>query len=245
MQVNNAMMAGRMAYSIETAKETVKNTPVDYLSAPGGLASYMQAIIMLPLITDVRFARWEQLLEYPQPPAAQVYANVFYHFGRGMAFSQTSKPDDARKELALLAGLLSDPVLQIPFPPFSPAIEGAKVAEKLLEGNIALMEKNYSAAINSFTQASTIEENMIYTEPRDWILNPKHYLGKAYMLAGQFANAEKTFRKDLDYNNENPWALRGLYQALVAQKKKDAGTVLTRFNRAVQKADIKISSAAL
>ena len=162
-----------------------------------------------------------------------------------MAFSQMSKPVEARNELVLLTGLLNDPVLQLPFPPFSPAIKGARVAEKLLEGNIALMEKNYPAAINSFSQASTIEENMVYNEPRDWILNPKHYLGKAYMLAGQFANAEKTFRKDLDFNNENPWALRGLYQALVAQKKKDASTILTRYNRAAEKADIKITGAAL
>jgi tetratricopeptide (TPR) repeat protein len=245
MQVNNAMMAGRLIYAIESAKETVNNTPVEYLSAPGSIASYMQAISMLPIIVDVRFARWQQLLEYHQPPATQVHANVFYHFGRGMALSQLSKPVEARKELALLTELLKDTVLQIPFPPFSPALEAAKVAQKLLEGNIALMEKNYPAAINSFSQASTIEENMIYTEPRDWLLNPKHYLGNAYLLAGQFANAERSFRKDLDYNNENPWALRGLYQAMVAQKKKDASSVLTRFNRAAIKSDIKITAAAL
>ena len=245
MQVNSALMAGRMAYAIETSLETIKNTPTDYLAAPGGLASYMQAIYMLPVITDVRFARWQQLLDHPQPPASQVYANVFYRFGRGMALSQMSKPDEARNELEAIRELIKDPVLQLPFPPFSPAIEGAKVAEKMLEGNIALMEKKYTVAINAFSQANKIEENMIYTEPRDWLLNPKHYLGKAYLLAGQFANAEKTFRKDLDYNNENPWALRGLYQALVAQKKADAGAVLTRFKKASEKADIKITTAAL
>ena len=245
MQVNNAIMAGRMAYSVRTSLETVKSIPPDYLGAPGGLASYMQNINMLPVLTDVRFARWQELLDHPQPPVTQVYGNVLFHFGRGMALAHLARPGEAKEELKALQQLLTDSVLQLPFTPFSPAIEGAKVANDLLAGTIALKEKNYPEAIAAYSRAAAREESMVYTEPRDWILNPKHYLGQAYMLAGQFANAEKIFRKDLEYNNENAWALRGLYQSLIAQKKKEAGTVLTRFTNAAQKADVKISAAIL
>jgi hypothetical protein len=84
---------------------------------------------------------------------------------------------------------------------------------------------------------------MVYNEPRDWLLNPKQWLGKAYLFAGDGSNAEKTFRSDLQNNNENGWALYGLNKALLMQKKyNDAAPVLTRYKTAFDKADIKITS---
>ena len=43
---------------------------------------------------------------------------------------------------------------------------------------------------------------------------------------GDGVNAEKVFRKDLLNNNDNGWALYGLYKALLLQKKyNEAATV--------------------
>ena len=84
---------------------------------------------------------------------------------------------------------------------------------------------------------------MVYNEPRDWLLNPKHYLGNAYLEDKDGVNAEKVFRKDLLNNNGNGWALFGLYKALLLQKKTaEAAKVLVRFKIAFNKADIKITS---
>lgn len=245
MQVNNAMLAGRMAYSIKWAAETVKNIPEDYVKAPGALGNYMQAIYMLPMLTDVRFGKWEEALARPAPEKNLVYASVLHHFGRGMAYSQLSRMADAREELARLQEWMKDSTLRLPFTPFSAAIEGAKVAESLLSGNIAMMEKNYSQAIVSFSTAVRTEESMVYTEPRDWLLNPKHFLGKVYLLSGQFEQAEKTYRSDLENNRDNVWALRGLYQALTGQKSRKAVEVLNRFNKAASKVDLRITGSTL
>ena len=57
---------------------------------------------------------------------------------------------------------------------------------------------------------------------RDWLLNPKHYLGNAYLKAGHWEKAKKVFQNDLKNNNENGWALFGLYQALTSGKKKQS-----------------------
>jgi hypothetical protein len=47
-------------------------------------------------------------------------------------------------------------------------------------------------------------------------------------------------------NNENGWALLGLYQALKGQKKKaEADKVLERFKKAFDKADIKLTGPVL
>ncbi|HET9429789.1 MAG TPA: hypothetical protein VFO70_01375 [Chitinophagaceae bacterium] len=245
MQANNAMLAGRKEYSVLSASETSKSIPREYLTDPGALGNYLQYIEMTGVLIDIRFARWKELLNRPQPFASHVYSNVLHHFGRGMAYSNLSDQVGARKELEQLRMLLKEKVLQLPFTPFSPAIKGATVAENMLLGTIALMEKDYTAAIAAFREAVNTEENMVYTEPRDWMLNPKHWLGTAYLAAGKFVEAEKIFLRDLQNNNENMWALRGLYNALKAQKKKEATSVLQRFNKAASGADIRIDSAVL
>ncbi|HEX7846184.1 MAG TPA: hypothetical protein VF476_10325 [Chitinophagaceae bacterium] len=85
---------------------------------------------------------------------------------------------------------------------------------------------------------------MVYNEPRDWLLNPKHYLGNALVQAGKNAEAKEVFLNDLKNNNENGWALFGLWQALSAAKKKEeAAKVMSRYNTAFSKADVKLQSA--
>jgi predicted Zn-dependent protease len=141
---------------------------------------------------------------------------------------------------------MKDSVLQIPFTPFSPAIDGAVVAEQLLKGTIALKENKLTEAIAAFKMAATTEENMVYNEPRDWLLNPKHYYGDALLKAKKGKEAQTVFEKDLRNNAENGWALIGLYQSLLLQHKtKEAGSVKLRFEKAFSQADVKISSSVL
>jgi tetratricopeptide (TPR) repeat protein len=242
MQTNNAMLAGRAAYSVQSANETVNSIPKDYLAAPAPLGNAVQYIYMTPVLVDIRFGRWNELLHRPQPEATQLYANILYHFGRGMALAGKLKLAESKNELAQLVELMKDNSLMIPFTPFSAAIEGAVVAQNLLGGTIALQEKKYAAAITAFSKAVTTEENMVYNEPRDWLLNPKHYLGNAYLKAGKWKEAENVFTKDLLNNKENGWALFGLYQALNGHKKKaDADKMMARFRKAFDKTDIKLN----
>ena len=58
-------------------------------------------------------------------------------------------------------------------------------------------------------KAVDIEADMVYAEPRDWMLNPKQYLGAALLAAGKWSEAQKTFEKDLKVNAENVWSLHG------------------------------------
>ncbi|MBL0183010.1 MAG: hypothetical protein IPP96_12240 [Chitinophagaceae bacterium] len=244
MKTNNAMMMGNNAAANLAAMETKKSIAADYLSMPAPMGSSVQYISMTPMMVQIRFGKWDELLHAKQPEASQVYANLLFHFGKGMAYSAKHDFTEAGNELDKLRELMKDSSLNIPLTPFSPALEGAKVAEQLLLGTIHLDRKLYEGAIRHFKTADSIESNMVYNEPRDWLLNPKHYLGTAYLESGDGAAAEKTFRKDLLYNNENGWALFGLYKALLAQKKNaEALRVHARFKTAFAKADVKLKSA--
>ena len=241
MQTNNAMLAGRSAYSSTSAKETVNSIPPDYLLVPGALGNAVQYIYMSPILVDIRFGNWSQLLLNPEPAAGQVYGNVLYHFGRGMALAHQARLAEAKHELEQIQQLEKDSSLYIPFSPFSAAIDGAIIAENLLSGTIALTEKRFSDAIASFQKAVNKDEKMVYNEPRDWLLNPKHYLGDAYIKANRLTEAKNILQKDLLNNNENGWALFGLWQVLTAEKKKsEANKMLVRFRKAFDKADIKL-----
>jgi len=241
MQTNNAMLAGRSGYSAWSAKETVKSIQQDYLSIPGPLGSYVQYIYMTPMLVDVRFGNWDNLLKMSKPGSSMIYGNILYHFGRGMALTQRARIAEAKSELEQLQQLMKDSSLLVPLAPFSAAIDGAVIAENLLIGTIAMKEKKYTDAIVAFEEAVVTEENMVYNEPRDWLLNPKHYLANAYLKTGRTKDAKETLQKDLLNNHENGWALFGTWQALTAEKKNaEANKMLLRFRKAFDKSDVKL-----
>ena len=244
MKTNNAMLAGNYKISDAAATETRNSIPADYLALPGAMGNYVQYIYMTPVLVNVKFGKWDKLLQEKQPDASQVYANVLYRFGRGMALANTSKLNEAKKEWEVMQTLLSDTILYLPFTPFSAAISGATVASKLLSGTIALKQKITSTAIIDYSEAVYVEQEMVYNEPRDWLLNPYPYLGAAYLADGDWYNAQRNFEADLKQNNENGWSLYGLYQCnVMAKKPAEASKAMTRHKTAFAKADIKINAS--
>ena len=232
MKTNQSMMAGDLAYSRRAADETAASLNPDYLAAPGAMGSYMQYILMTPVLIDVRFGQWEALLGRKIPADTMTYAFLLDKFGRGMAYTGLHKLDSAKHALEQLRELKKDSGLAIPLSPFSSALEGATVAEHLLEGSIALEERNFSKAIAAYTAAVDVEKKMVYNEPRDWMINPAPYLGQAFLGAGDAKQAESAFRKDLQSNQDNIWSLEGLHLSLLKQgKKKEAAQSKKRYEK--------------
>ena len=244
MKANNAMLAGNYKVAEAAAKETRESVPVDYLSMAAPIGNVLQYIHMTPVFNQIRFGKWDEILQEPQPDKAHVYSNVLYHFARGLAYSRKNDRNAASHELDAMREFMKDSSLSIPMSPFSAPAVGASVAHYLLLGVIHEDKKLYDGAVRYYKMADSVEATMVYNEPRDWLLNPKHYLGHAYLLKNDGVNAAKVFKKDLLNNNENGWALYGLYKALLLQKKTaEAAKVLARHKTAFSKANIKITSA--
>jgi tetratricopeptide (TPR) repeat protein len=243
MKTNNAMLLGNYKIAEAAAKETRESVPVDYLSMPAPIGNVLQYIHMTPVFNQIRFGKWDEILREPQPDKAHVYSNVLYHFARSIAYSRKNDRGAASEELDSMRELLTDSSLSIPMSPFSAPSVGAEVAHMLLLGVIHEDKNLPDGAIKYYKKADSIEAKMVYNEPRDWLLNPKHFLGNAYLRKGDGLNAEKTFTADLKNNSENGWALYGLYKALLLQKKNaQAALVYARFKKAFAKADIKLTS---
>ncbi|HEX6848923.1 MAG TPA: hypothetical protein VF144_18185 [Chitinophagaceae bacterium] len=244
MKANNAMLTGNYKTAQAAALETRESIPVDYLSLPAPIGNLAQYIYMTPVLNQIRFGKWDDILVEPQPDKTHIYRNVLYHFARGVAYSRKNERDSASMELDVMRQFMKDSSLTIPMSPFSSASVGADVAHHLLLGTIHEDKKLYDGAVRHYKMADSVEATMVYNEPRDWLLSTKHYLGHAYLLKGDGVNAEKVFKADLLNNNENGWALYGLYKSYVTQKKTtEASKAMTRYKKAFANADIKINSS--
>jgi tetratricopeptide (TPR) repeat protein len=123
--------------------------------------------------------------------------------------------------------------------PFNSPFAAAKVAEKILAAAIAVHENDFTKAIELLNEAVVNEDALIYDEPKDWLLPARQYLGAALLQAGNAVKAAQVFKEDLKDNPNNHWALYGLYQSLIKQKKNTAAiAVKKQFDTAFAGSDI-------
>ncbi len=115
-------------------------------------------------------------------------------------------------------------------------IEGA-----LLEAAIARAQGNAAAEIAALRRAETAQDTYGYSEPPSFFMPVRESLGGALLRAGRDAEAEATFRADLERNRENPRSLFGLAEALEREDEPDdARAVRARFDRAWAHADTEL-----
>ncbi len=220
MLVNCAILAGKYDDAINSANELAQSLDEATLSEPAPMGSYLGYMYMTPLMVNTRFGKWDSVLAAQQPNAKFTYANVLYHFAKGMAYANTKKVNEAKDEAAQMEALMKNETLQIPMAPFSPVIEGSNVALETLKAAIATNSNNKKEAIVHLENASKKEWQMVYAEPRDWMLSPYYSLGNAYLANKKYKKAEEAFRKDLAVNAKNVWSVEGLEEINSFTRKK-------------------------
>jgi hypothetical protein len=183
-------------------------------------ATYDQYLYMLPSLTLVRLGKWEEILKDEHKPDAKwTYAQLLHHFSKGMAYVQTGQIKPAKEHLALLRKNLKDPVLEKRRIPFNAPLPIAQIAEKILQGSILFSEKKYKNAIARLNEAIQIEDGLIYTEPNDWPIPARQFLGAYYLKMGKPVLAERIYQDDILRNPGNGWSYVGLYE--IAKKQNN------------------------
>ncbi|GGM90930.1 hypothetical protein GCM10010967_24980 [Dyadobacter beijingensis] len=206
--------------------------------APKPENTYDQYLYMLPVMTQVRLGKWQQILADSAPDHSWAYASLLSDFAKGIAYAHTGRPDAAAERLASLREKSKEPVLTRRRIPFNSPVEIAAVAQKVLEGVLAMAQNNQAKGITALEEAVKLEDKLIYTEPKDWPLPSRQFLGAYLLKAGKPALAEKVYREDLIYNPSNGWSLVGLSQSLKAQRKtKEIAGIKARYERAFANAE--------
>ncbi len=245
MQSTCANMDGRYAEAMKASVDTRNSFDTSWLSIPDFMGVYIQYIYMTPVFTQIRFGKWDDILKDDAVPASYVYANLLYHYARGLAFARKHDITNAQKELSALQADLSNEQLKAPAPNYAnPGINGAGVAEQILKGVIEEEQNNLQQSIAYLTKAAALEDAMIYDEPKDWVHPARQYLGNVLIKAGKYAEAETAFREDLKQNPNNGWSYTGLATALAKLgKQNDASSAVALAKKAFERSDTKITAA--
>lgn len=201
----------------------------------------LDAFTPTPTLMMVRFRRWDEILKSPQPDSKLVYTGALWHFARAMAYASTGKLDSAEKEQQQVASAVKA------FPPnamyggFNKAGTVFGIAEGVLNARIVLAKGDKRSSIASLKKAVELEDSLNYDEPEDWYIPVRESLGGVLILSGEYAEAEKVFRAELQKHARNGRALFGLRESLKAQGKKlDSDFAGMEFEAAWKNADTKL-----
>ena len=190
------------------------------------------------------FAKWDEILELKPKHTGTPYLDGIWSYVKGSAYLAKGKKEQASQELTNLKQIINLPDVDKYRAGATPVSRVLKAAAYGLEGEIFLADGKYSEAIEAFTLAVALEDQNNYTEPPDWPHPMRLYLGSALIAAKKFKEAEKVYRRDLDWNKNNGWALFGLQQSLQLQgKTEEAETIYKEFLLAWQRADVELSDS--
>lgn len=235
-------MQGQSALSIESARRVVANVRVEQVKA----FPTVEFFRTVPLLSLVRFGKWDEILAEPHPHEGFMFAKSIWHYARGVAFSAQGQTSDAKAELGALIPLKDDVSVRFLDSRDYPGSMLVGIAIELLQGEIAYRQGDYDIAIEHFEQAVATQDLLPYTEPPFWYYPTRQSLGAALLANGQLTESEAVFRRDLELYPHNGWSMFGLAQSLEAQGKSDeADDMRHHFDAAWQFADIELSGAIL
>jgi tetratricopeptide (TPR) repeat protein len=237
----SATMQGQSELSLESARRVVENVRIEQVEQ----FPTIQFFRTVPMLSLVRFARWEEILSEPEPHAPFAFARAIWHYGRGVAYASMENKEAALNELAAIERLEPE-VDEIFMGNVYPAKSLIGIAKSLLRGEMSFRSGAMSAAVTSFEEAVAMQDALPYTEPPFWYYPTRQSLGAALLADGRAAEAQLVFEADLEQYPMNGWSLYGLTEALNAQgRTAPAEAARQRFETVWQFSDVTLSSSVL
>jgi hypothetical protein len=235
-----AVVEGQSTEAIATARNLAAKVEPFHAELP-----LVEEFLAIPVVTLVRFGRFDAVLGEPAPPEGRPYQAAMWHYARGVAFARTQRPADAEVELAIVRAAVKWKGNQELLLAGNTATAAALVAiaEAHLEGELAAAKGDVPAAVAALERAVSLQDALIYMEPPPFYFPTRQALGAVLLEAGRAAEAEAVYRADLDEWPKNGWSLYGLTRALEAQKKSEAAWANEGFQHAWQRADVELAAS--
>ena len=235
-------MMGNSKLAIESARKVAVNVRLEMIEQ----FPTVEFFKTIPILALTQFGHWDAILAEPLPPAKLQYSNAIQHYARGVALVRKNDLIAAQAELEALQPLMNSDVIHTLDGSDYPASVLLSIADKSLQGEIALAKGKGATVIRLFTQAVLEQYTLPYTEPPFWYYPTRQSLGQALIQVGEYVNAEQVYRKDLEAYPKNGWSMFGLIQSLEAQgKQDDADKVKQMFEIVWDMADIQLESSRL
>ncbi len=232
-----AMFSGNRAEAMRAAKRTVALT--DPMAA--GMVM-LEPFAAMELLVQVRFGDWMSILKQPAPDPQRTLQTGLYRWARGIALARIGRADEASTELAALIRTQARVPKDAMVGPVNWGGDVLSVAIADLQGHLAESRRDWRTAIAAYRRAVAAEDRLGYNEPPDWLFPERERLGVVLLAAGRTAEAEATFRADLQAHPGNPRALHGLWQSLLVRRVPAAASARKMFDDAWKSADTMLGS---
>src|SRR5262249_37554495 len=200
----------------------------------------LEGFLPSAFFVDLRFNRWDDVLNLPSPSSETPITGALWHYARGVAFAAKGNIAEAQNERQLFADASKGISGETPFG-LNTAASIFKIAENVLDARIAAAKSDRRAAVDHWRKAVTAQDDLNYDEPPCWYYPVRESLGAGLLIAGDAVEAEGVFRKDLENNPRNGRSLFGLAESLKKQGKAQAAReTLAEFEKAWKNADVKL-----
>ncbi|MGH8204773.1 MAG: hypothetical protein ACREST_09205, partial [Steroidobacteraceae bacterium] len=138
-----ATMEGASKIALDAARTTSDKTNNDKLMRSPGL-EFTQNFAMSPLLADVRFGRWEEVVKAPKPADDLPYMQAIWRYAQGMAAVRQGRIEDAKRHHEALVPATTNPEIEklLQFGRYS-LIGGVRIAERFVAAELARAAKDY------------------------------------------------------------------------------------------------------
>lgn len=214
----SATLFGGSEEAIAAALKTAEKVPLEQ----AGQMGFMQGYLATPLFAWVRFGRWDDILGAEEPSSDLIYTRGIWHYARAIALAAKGEHKSARRELKNLQAFARNPGSDDLLISFTPASTVLELAANVADGELWARRGKPRRALAPLNRAIEIEDSLRYSEPPTWHHPVRQILGAVLLELGEYAQAERIYREDLDNHPDNGWSLFGLAESVLRQGKQDA-----------------------
>jgi tetratricopeptide (TPR) repeat protein len=235
-------MEGRSKLSIDSALKVAKYVRVEQIKQ----IPFLEFFHTIPLLSYVRFAKWDEILSYEKPIEEFKFSLGLYHYARAVAFASKGNIEKAKFEQEKILPLKESSEIKVIIKAGQPSDKLLEIANHLAMGQIAMANSNLDASIMHFKMAVGVQDALPYREPEFWYYPTRQSLGHALMLNKNFKEAVSVFNQDLKDYPRNGWSYFGLYKAHKALGNAElSDRALEKHNDIWQMSDVKLESSII
>ncbi|MEM9968907.1 MAG: hypothetical protein AAF755_12520 [Pseudomonadota bacterium] len=238
--------------AVKGIRDTTPEAMLQIKSPP--MADFFETYLSMEPHVLIRFGMWEDILALELPHDQELYCSVtaMIRYAKALALSALGRVEEA--EAASVA--FAEAKARVPETRLLHnvrTIDLLDIATAMLDGELAYRKAEYEWAFARLRDAVRLDDALPYDEPWGWMQPTRHALGALLYEQARYAEAEQVFREDLGLaaglpracmHPDNVWALRGLYDCLIAQgKTEEAPHVKLRLELAEARADRPVKAA--
>jgi tetratricopeptide (TPR) repeat protein len=206
----------------------------------------LEGFRLYPLMIDLRFNRWDEILAAPEPAADRALSHAFWRYARAVALAGKGRTRDAETEQRRFERERSAVPADALYLLNNKASDVLALAGVTLEARIAAARGDAEGTVAAWHRAVKSEQAIQYDEPPAWFYPVRQSLGAALLQTGRAREAENVFRDALAKHPRDGRLLFGLEQSLLAQDRGDeAELVRAQFQAAWADATVELRTEDL